>query len=156
MKSTRLKITGVLLLAVIMVSGVNAQPGECQGHKHSFSLDLSEEQQEQMKALRIDHYKTMKPLKSKMAELKARERTLLSEETVDMKAVHEVIDDQTELMNKIRKLEVDHKLTTREILTDEQLMKLDQRRKIVKRRNKHRDAADGPRRPGRYQHRNMG
>ena len=38
-----------------------------------------------------------------MAELKAHERTLLSEEAVNMKAVNKAIDEQTELMNQMRK-----------------------------------------------------
>ena len=52
----------------------------------------------------------MNPLKLKMAELKAREKTLLSEEPVDLKAVDKVIDEQTDLMNKIRKLETEHQV----------------------------------------------
>ena len=94
------------------------------------ALDLTEDQQEAMTSLRTENYKTMKPLKNKMAELKARERTLLSEETVDIKAVNKLIDEQTELNNKMRKIQVAHKVEVKEILTDEQIMKLDQHRKF--------------------------
>lgn len=156
MKNNRLKITVILVLVTIVLSAAYAQSGEFRGERHFYPLNLTEDQQEQMKALRIEHYKTMKPLNSKMAELKARERTLLSEENVDMKAVYNLIDDQTELMNKIRKLQVEHKLAVREILTDEQLMKLDQRRETVKMRYRHRDAPEGPHHPGRYNHKRMG
>lgn len=91
------------------------------------ALDLTPEQQEQIKALRMEHYKTMKPLKNKMAELKARERTLLSEEKVDMKAMNSNIDEQTSLINKIKKLQVEQKLKMKENLTDEQIMLLERR-----------------------------
>ena len=37
-----------------------------------------------------------------MVELKARERTLLSEESVYMKAVNKTIDEQTDLTNKMQ------------------------------------------------------
>ena len=100
----------------------------------AFALDLTEEQQEQMQTLRLEHYKVMKPLRNQMAELKARERTLISEEEVDMKSIHKVIDNQTDLMNEMRKLQAEHKVAAKEILTDEQVMKLDQRRRFAKRR----------------------
>jgi len=67
-------------------------------------------------------------LRNEMAELKARERTLLSEEEVDMKALNSVIDDQTGLLNKMKKLQADHRVSMRDILTAEQMMQLDQRR----------------------------
>ena len=98
------------------------------------SLDLSEDQMEEMKVLRSEHYKTMKPLRNKNLELKAKQRTLLSEENVKMKAVNLVIDEQTDLMNKIKKLQVEHHMQVKSILTDEQVMKFEQRRKFTKHR----------------------
>ncbi len=97
-----------------------------------FSIDLTEEQKAEMKSLKNEHYKTMKPLKNKMVELHARERTLLSEENVEMNSVNKIIDEQTDLMNKIKKLQVAHRLKARNILTDEQVMKLEQRRNIIR------------------------
>ena len=73
-----------------------------------------------------------------MAELRARERTLLSEETADVKAIEKTIDEQTDLLNKIKKLQTSHQLNTKEILTDEQLMKWQQRRRFS-----HRDGFHG-------------
>jgi Spy/CpxP family protein refolding chaperone len=80
-----------------------------------------------MNALRAAHYKTMKPLRAQMAEFKARERTIMSVEDVDMKALNRVIDDQTSLMNKMKKLQAEHRIETRGLLTEEQQMILDQR-----------------------------
>ena len=144
-------------MAMMMFAGINAQPrqgkgsgpaGQGYGHGPGYGpyaqadsdfipgartgqnlyLDLTEAQQEQWKALRLGHYKVMKPLRNQMAELKTRERTLISEEEVDMKALHKVIDDQSNLMNKMHKLRLEQRLAVREILTEEQLMRLDQRR----------------------------
>lgn len=135
------------MLIALMSTDLNAQASRQGGrgsgtngaHKERMAgvlaLDLTEEQQEAMKTLRTENYKAINPLKNKMVELKARERTLLSEETVDMKAVNKLIDEQTELSNKMRKIQVAHKVEVKEILTDEQIMKLDQRRKFSKNRH---------------------
>ena len=96
-------------------------------------LDLTEEQQTTITSLRTEHYKTMTPLWNKIAELKARERTLLSEEFVDMAAVNKTIDEQSDLMNSIRKLQAEHLVTVKSNLTDEQVMKLQQRRLYAQR-----------------------
>lgn len=142
-------------MVTIMVTGVNAQSpirdGQRQGQERfrqevgprnqrmaqHFSLDLSEDQKVEMQALRSEHYKTIKPLRNKVVELKAKERTLLSEENVEMQIVNQVIDDQTNLVNKIRKLQVKHQVQVKSILTDEQVMKLEQGRKYAKRRKIH-------------------
>ena len=130
MKNQWINRAGILLVATLMATGLNAQsPGK--GHRgmaQKLSLELSQEQQSQMTELRTAHFKTMNPLQNKMAELKAKERTLLSEEHVDMKAIYTVIDEQTTLLNKIRKLQAEHRLKVRGILTDEQVMKMEQRR----------------------------
>jgi Spy/CpxP family protein refolding chaperone len=131
-----------------MITAVNAQNrqgGRGQGYNgsensygHQFAkLELTEEQEAEMTSLRTGHYKKITPLKNKTAELKARERTLLSEESIDMKAVNKTIDEQTDLMNSMRKLQVEHQLAVKNILTDEQVMKLQQRRQFARRNGMH-------------------
>lgn len=164
MKNQCIRTTAVLVLAMIMTAGVNAQvsggkgmgpcgqgdgPGFHQGNRQGAGqgagqayrqrgeafgprqqaiLDLSEDQKEQLSTLKVQQYKTLKPMKAEMGELKARERTLMSQEEVDVKAINKLIDQQTDLMSKMRKSQVTQKLAFREILTDEQLMKLDQKK----------------------------
>ncbi len=165
MKTKLIKITGLFLMATLMVSTLNAQSSR-QGGRGSgtfghgnermsahLSLDLTTEQQEAMKTLRADNYKTMRPLKNKMLELKARERTLMSEELVDMKSVNTVIDNQTDLMNQMRKIQATHKVGVKEILTDEQEMKIDQRTRFGK--NKRQGSNRGYNQDRPY-HRNIG
>ncbi len=101
-------------------------------------LDLSEEQQEQLSTLRVKHYKTMKPLKAEMVELKARERTLMSQEVIDVKAVNMVIDQRTELSNKTQKKQLENRLACREVLTEKQRMKLDHARRTAGNKGAHR------------------
>ncbi|MGW8316552.1 MAG: Spy/CpxP family protein refolding chaperone [Bacteroidales bacterium] len=141
MKKFRIKAAGLLLLAIILTAGLNAQPYRHGGGPYARGmqrdsirpmimdrLDLTADQQSAMKELRTAHFNTMKPLRAKLAELRARERTLLAQEEVDMKAVNALIDEQTELMNQMKKLRVEHQLAVQNILTDEQQMMLEQMR----------------------------
>lgn len=91
-------------------------------------LDLTEEQQEQLSALRVEHIKIMKPLRAEMGELNARERTLMAQDEIDMKAVHKVIDQKTDLSNTIQKKQLDNRLACRNLLTEEQQVIMDQQR----------------------------
>ncbi|RLD65515.1 MAG: hypothetical protein DRI98_14635 [Bacteroidetes bacterium] len=148
MNTRIIKTAGALLLGFLMITAVNAQNrqgGRGQGYNgseksygHPFAkLELTEEQEAKMTSLRTDHYKDITPLRNKMSELKARERTLLSEESIDMKAVNKTIDEQTDLMNSMRKLQVEHQLAVKSNLTDEQVMKLQQRRQFARRNGMH-------------------
>ncbi len=149
MNTKIIKTAGVLFLGFLMVTAVNAQRqggrglGPCgagEGPQYAQNgragqvarLDLSEEQQAEITTLRTEHYKKITPLKNTMAELKARERTLLSEESVDMKAVNKTIDEQTDLMNNIRKTQTKHQVEVKSLLTDEQVMQLQQRRQFAR------------------------
>jgi Spy/CpxP family protein refolding chaperone len=146
MNTRNIKLAGALLLGILMITTVNAQSHRqgVRGHGHGAGdghsgmyrhalLDLTEEQQTEITTLRTAHYKAITPLKNKMVELKARERTLLSEESVDMKAIHKSIDEQTDLTNKMRKLQVEQQVAVKSLLTDEQVMKLQQRKHFARR-----------------------
>lgn len=150
MKTRNIKTAGVILLSLLMVTLVNAQrpnqggrgqgpsgAGEYVKMSRMASFDLTEEQQAEITTLRTQHYKAITPLKNKMGELKARERTLLSEENVDMKAINKTIDSQTELTNSIRKLQVEQQVAVKGLLTDEQVMKMQQRRQFARRDGYH-------------------
>jgi Spy/CpxP family protein refolding chaperone len=133
MKYNMIKIAGVFLLALLMGTAIHAQSNRL-GNRGLDNLELSEAQSEQITQLRTDHYSTMKPLRAKMAEIKAKERPLLSEESVDLKAVDKTIDQQTDLMNQMRKLQIKHQVAVKDVLTDEQVMKLEQRQRYAARR----------------------
>lgn len=139
-----MKFAGTLLLALLMATATEAQhhqggrgsgpgrAGEGKGYRLAW-LDLTEAQQEEISALRTEHHKEITPLKNKMAELRARERTLLSEEEVNLKAVEKNIDEQTGLLNSLRKVQTKHQLAVKNILNDEQVMKLQQGRHFTQR-----------------------
>jgi Spy/CpxP family protein refolding chaperone len=154
MKTRMIKSAGVILLALLMATAMNAQPNRHGGRSMTHGegkgrtayLDLTEAQSEEITKLRTDHYTTMKPLRASMVEIKAKERALLAQESVDLKAVDEVIDQQTELMNKMRKLQTKHQVTMKNVLSDEQVMKLDTRKRHSARMSQGRKGrGDGPR-----------
>lgn len=142
MKPDIIRSAGILFLGIIMTTAINAQPMRQGGrdmhrygtgdrqHRQYKPLELTDEQQEEMTTLRTEYFKASTPLKNKLGELKARERTLLSEENVDMKAVDQNIDEQTEVMNSMKKLQVEHQVAVKKVLTDEQLMQLQQGRQL--------------------------
>jgi Spy/CpxP family protein refolding chaperone len=169
MKNRFIKSAGMFLLCLLFVSGVNAQRYR-QGAGHDGPraqretlrnsaierLALTEEQQKNIQTLRQEQFKTMKPLRSKMVELRAKERTLLSQEEIDQKAINKVIDEQTDLTNQMRKLQLDHKLAVRKVLTEEQIMKLEMQRERRKEFRSRGDDRWGPSRRGRPHHRIWG
>lgn len=151
MKNKWIRTATVLLFATSMIIGINAQPpggkgmgpkgqayGPAQGLKF---LNLTEEQEEKLSSLRLEHYKEMKPLRAQMAELKARENTLMSQEEIDVKSVNELIDEKSGMMNKIQKMQLNHKLALRDILSDEQQMMLEKKRMMAHRGDGHRGNA---------------
>lgn len=145
MKNTGIRTVMLIAIAIFMGTSINAQNpngrgtgqngrgmgpnGQGDGTRMKQMLDLTDEQEEEINTLKLEHYKIMKPFKAEMGELKAKKKNLLSQDAVDVKAVNRVIDQQTELSNKMQKNQVKHTLAFREILTEEQQMLLDQKRR---------------------------
>lgn len=137
-----------MILAIAITAGMNAQshkgkgqgqgPGNRPGMMHNAGgfarLDLSEDQQNQLKEYRLAQYNTMKPLRKQQEVLGLKKRHLMSEDQVDLKEVNKIIDQQTELSAKIQKLKAAHRVEARSVLTDEQLMIMDQHRMRAKAR----------------------
>lgn len=139
----------MILLAMMLSLGVNAQrrgggqgPGTqgeacycgkrmAQGPDRArpfAGLDLNEEQQEALKALQLKHHKSMKPMRNQMAELRLKQRNLMSEDEVNLNAVNKLIDQQSELSAKMQKMRAAHQVESRAILSEEQQMRLEQRK----------------------------
>ena len=136
MKTFKLEKVTILLLAALMVAGLNtfAQRGRAywgQGQNwENFRcpiLDLTEEQQTQIKDLRLAHIKGVKPLQDQMVENMAHNRTLMNAENPDMKAINNNIDERTELQNKLAKLNADFRVKFRSVLTEEQQLMIGSR-----------------------------
>jgi Spy/CpxP family protein refolding chaperone len=109
--------------------------------------DLTKEQQEQIKALRVELMQTMQPLRNELGEKKAQFRTLTTQEKVNMNKVNQLIDEMGKLHTKMMKLKASHQQSIRQLLTDEQRVFFDA----------HHPPHDGPpqegQRPGKGMHR---
>lgn len=90
-----------------------------------YLMDMTDEQAEQIKELRLAHYKEVQPLRDQMSELTIRHRNLMRTENLDTKAINASIDEKTELMNKLMKKQAEFRVEFRNQLTDEQKMLLD-------------------------------
>ena len=169
MKNYSIKTAGMLLLAIVFSAGLNAQGNRRGGGPYERGmqretlrpmamerLDLTEDQQSKLKELQTAHYNTIKPLRAKLMETKARERTLLAQEEVDQKAVNALIDEETELLNQLKKLRIEHKLSVQDVLTDEQQMQLEQMRMRREHFRPYGNERRGSPRWERSYHRNMG
>ncbi len=136
MKTSKFKKGTILLVAALMVAGLNtfAQRGRAYwGQSQNWEnfrypiLDLTEEQQTQIKDFRLTHLKEVKPLRDQLVENMAHNRTLINAEKPDMKAINNNIDERTELQNKLAKLNADFRVKFRSILTEEQQLMIGSR-----------------------------
>lgn len=87
--------------------------------------NLTEEQKEQIKAIKLDGQKEALPLRNEMMEKKARLRTLTTSEDYNEKSVNNTIDEISELEASLMKLRQNHRQEVREILTEEQRIVFD-------------------------------
>ncbi len=131
MKTIKFKKTTIFIMAIFIMAGmsVNAQRGY--GHRGSKSenrgasgLNLSEEQQSQVKDHKLAHMKELQPLKDQLMENKAHQRTLMNAENPDEKAIYKNIDQATKLQNELAKLSVDFQIKFKNLLNDEQKVML--------------------------------
>lgn len=127
MKTKEIRKITILALAGFMLVGLNlnaqrgyGQRGMTEKQKGHFGLDLSEEQQEQVKALKIDHMKEVQPLKDQLMENKAHQKTLMNADEPNVNSIYKNIDKATKLQNEIAKLGVDFQLKFKNLLTAEQ------------------------------------
>ncbi len=83
-------------------------------------LGLTDEQKDRMKQLMLERTKELLPLRNEMAVLKAEYHKLMAAEKPSRKEIDAIIDKQTALMNKMRKLQATYVLKMRKVLTEEQ------------------------------------
>ncbi|MCK5077693.1 MAG: periplasmic heavy metal sensor, partial [Calditrichia bacterium] len=106
--------------------GMKGMGGMQSGKMMCDMLELSTEQQKQMKTLRLKMEKAMLPLKADMMKAKGELRLLKAEDKPVLKSINNKIDEVTNLKAKIMKLKAKHHLEVRSILTEEQRLKWEQ------------------------------
>lgn len=96
---------------------------------------LTAEQQESIKNLRLELRKEMIQIDNQLAEKRAQLKTLEQVEKPDMKAINSKIDEITALQNKKMKASAANKAKVRSLLTDEQRVAFDSRAGKMHNRN---------------------
>lgn len=137
MKTQRIKTLSAFVIALLMITAPNlyAQKGRSYAKNKEFNKnqvceripDLTEEQEAKIKELRVDHLKEMKPFRNQMNELRARKQTLMTTDNASLKEINSVIDQMTEVKNKMMKATAKHRQEIRNLLTDEQRIFFDSR-----------------------------
>jgi len=98
--------------------------------KRDFKHDsfFTEEQKEAVKKIRLETTKEVKPLKNKLRELQAHQQTLATADNADMKAIYKNIDKMSDVKAKMAKIMAKQQQDVRSLLTEEQRLKIDQRK----------------------------
>ncbi len=128
-------LSGSLLLAQPMPGGKGMQghPGKMMGQGNPGQMmmnripNLTEEQKDQIKALRLEMMKKALPVRNLIAEKRARLRSLQTEKNVNLKKVNALIDEIAGLKADIAKMRAAKKQQIRRLLTEEQRIIFDSR-----------------------------
>ena len=99
--------------------GIQGEPGMV------WMKDLSQEQKDQLKALRLDEMKAMTQYKNQLDEYKAKLKTLTTGDNVDLKSVDKVIDQMGKVKIEMAKNKLSHRMDVRALLNDDQKVMFD-------------------------------
>jgi Spy/CpxP family protein refolding chaperone len=164
MKTIRKGIISAMLFALLTIT-LSAQSGQGRGYGpgvggnqeqfrqrglENMLTDLTEDQKTALAELRKEHYRQMKDFRNQMGVIRAKQRTIMSDYEIDEKAAAKLIDQKTDLLNKQMKAKVAHKAALNQILTEDQLMKLEQHHKH--RRFAHKGRRNRPGANGNFRH----
>lgn len=114
----------ILLVGLSLKAQRGPRPGmrtprqECA--QFSPTLDLSDQQKEQIRELQIERSSAINPLRNALRENMAEGYTLKHSEDYDREAVMANIDERTELQNKISKIHAAYYEKFRNLLTEDQ------------------------------------
>ena len=144
--------TRILILAVLMgfSSVLMAQPERKNDQKNApgkewrgrmnagqngpmKALNLSDAQKQALKQSMLAMQKEIKPLRNELGEALAHQKTLVSADSPDMKAIDKNLDKIGDLRTEMSKVRVKYQLEMRAQLTPEQQIKFD----MLKERMKH-------------------
>ena len=90
-------------------------------------MNLTEEQQEAFKNLRLEKLKTVNPLKNKLNELRAKKHSLMSAEKISNNEVNNIIDEMSNIKEQIAKANIKQRVEMKKLLTEEQKMMFDKK-----------------------------
>ncbi len=128
-------IIATMMIAVMMLASVAtfAQGdgnGRHRGLKADAGLcnklpDLTDDQKDQIQALRVEHKKVALENRNQLAVLKAELKVLTTAENADMKGINKKADEIGTLKTKMAKQRLAHHQEVRKLLTEEQRLVFD-------------------------------
>jgi Spy/CpxP family protein refolding chaperone len=131
------KYLGAILLTAVLATSVNTVSAqkhmnnkECAMNQKKMmckKLNLTAEQEASFKKINTDVNRKILPLKNKLNELKARQRTLMTVDLVNRAAVIDVVEDICSTMKELYIIRTNKTIDLRNLLTEEQKMKFDNR-----------------------------
>lgn len=95
---------------------------------------LSDEQKEKLKEIRLAHLEKSTKTRNQIAELEAKQNTLMAEKNPNMREIERVIDDISKLRAQQMKDAAQMQIAVRSNLTDEQRIKFDAARNFAQKR----------------------
>jgi Spy/CpxP family protein refolding chaperone len=99
--------------------GPGAGPGNCPGC--GGALNLTPEQQTQMKELRQKHFEEMAPVREKMFNLRQELRALWAKPGVTKEEIQDKTQQMNQLRDQMQDKMVEHRLEAQKLLTPEQI-----------------------------------
>lgn len=131
----KVRITSMLLVALLMISSVTAMgqrgrgmrgkgmvPGQMQRFQQHCQMipDLTEEQQSQIDELRVGQMKEMTSFRNRLMEKRAHLRTLQTKDNPDMNAINQTIEEMGQIRTNMHKALAEHRQNVREVLNEDQ------------------------------------
>ncbi len=151
LKVMKSKIFGIVVIAVILIStsalaqrpnqGPDQRPafgnrgeGQVQQNREMHPRFqgmqfFTDEQREAIKKIRLATAKEMKPLRNKLNEMEAHQKTLATADKADMNAIYKNIEEIGKVKTDIAKVQAKERQDIRALLTDEQLLSFDNSRR---------------------------
>jgi Spy/CpxP family protein refolding chaperone len=97
-------------------------------------LDLTEEQKDQIKEIRMAHLKDVQPLKDEVKINRAKIDALLHQDDPDMDQIVSLVEENGKLLVQIQVKSIEQKISVRSLLTDEQKAIFDAQSEKMERR----------------------
>ncbi len=89
------------------------------------NLDLTDDQQTKVDALRVTHLKATLEKHDQLMEKEVKLNSLLNDATIDQKEVEKMVKDISNLKSELMLARINHRMEVRELLNDEQKVKFD-------------------------------
>ena len=105
-------------------------PGQGQGMagQYLWIPDLTDEQKEQIKELRVAHLQDVQPLHNELNINRAKLDALMTETSPDLNEINALIEANGQIRTDLQKKAAAHRLEIKDLLTDEQKLFLDTHR----------------------------